>query len=194
MMSALQSSPTLRAHTLIQQNITSIKGRLETARTEAVTGQVVDVGRAVNGNTAKVNLLSEAIAYADDRKNVLDFDPMTLESTLVPGVHVLGDACANGDMPKSGFSANSQAKVCAQAVLAAMTGKKAFPPRFRNTCWSLVGDEYGIKVGANYKAGDGKIEKTDGFVSQVGEDDETHAATAAEGFGWYEAMTDDIFG
>jgi len=121
-------------------------------------------------------------------------DPATLESTLVPGVHVLGDACANGDMPKSGFSANSQAKVCAQAVMAAMTGKKAFPPRFRNTCWSLVGDEYGIKVGASYKAGDGKIEKVDGFVSQVGEDDATHAATAAEGFGWYEAMTGDIFG
>ena len=121
-------------------------------------------------------------------------DPATLESTLVPGVHVLGDACANGDMPKSGFSANSQAKACAQAVVAAMTGKKAFPPRFRNTCWSLVGDDYGIKVGANYKAGDGKIEKTEGFISQLNEADATHAATAGEGFGWYEAMTSDIFG
>ena len=121
-------------------------------------------------------------------------DPSTLESTLVPGVHVLGDACANGDMPKSGFSANSQAKACAQAVVAAMTDKKAFPPRFRNTCWSLVGDEYGIKVGANYKAGDGKIEKTEGFISQLNEDDATHAATAEEGYGWYEAMTTDIFG
>ncbi len=121
-------------------------------------------------------------------------DPATLESTLVPGVHVLGDACANGDMPKSGFSANSQAKACAQAVLAAMTDRRAFPPRFRNTCWSLVGDDYGIKVGASYKAGDGKIEKTEGFISQVGEDDATHAQTAAEGIGWYEAMTGEIFG
>lgn len=121
-------------------------------------------------------------------------NPATLESTFVPGVHVLGDACANGAMPKSGFSANSQAKACAQAVLAAMTDKKAFPPRFRNTCWSLVGDDYGIKVGASYKAGDEKIEKVDGFISQVGEDDATHAATAAEGFGWYEAMTSEIFG
>jgi len=94
MMSALQSSPTLRAHTLIQQNITSIKGRLETARTEAVTGQVVDVGRAVNGNTAKVNLLSEAIAYADDRKNVLDFEGSrmsTAQATLTSLRDTAGD-------------------------------------------------------------------------------------------------------
>ncbi len=68
------NTPTLRAHTLIQQNISSIKGRLETARSEAVTGQIVDVARAVNGDTAKVNLLSEAIAYSDDRKAVLDFE------------------------------------------------------------------------------------------------------------------------
>lgn len=121
-------------------------------------------------------------------------DPATLESTLVPGVHVLGDACDNGDMPKSGFSANSQAKACAMAVTAAMTDRKAFPPRFRNTCWSLAGTDYGLKVGADYKAGDGRIEKTSGFISQLNEDDATHAATAAEGFAWYEAMTKDIFG
>ena len=31
----------------------------------------------------------------------------TFESTLVPNVHVTGDTCMAGKMPKSGFSANS---------------------------------------------------------------------------------------
>src|SRR5690606_14249702 len=43
-------------------------------------------------------------------------DPGTFESTLVPSVHVLGDACFAGAMPKSAFSANAQAKVAALAI------------------------------------------------------------------------------
>lgn len=120
-------------------------------------------------------------------------DPVTMESKLVKGVHVLGDACANGDMPKSGFSANSQAKVVANQVRAAMGDGKAFPPRFRNTCWSLLADEDGVKVGADYKSGEDKITKTDGFISKVGEDDDTRATTAVEAVGWYEAITKDIW-
>lgn len=45
-------------------------------------------------------------------------------------VYVLGDASQQGDMPKSGFSANSQAKVCANAVRGALTGSKVFPAKF----------------------------------------------------------------
>ncbi|MGA1644557.1 MAG: FAD-dependent oxidoreductase, partial [bacterium] len=43
-------------------------------------------------------------------------DHVTFESKLVPNVHVIGDACKAGAMPKSGFSANSQGKVAAAAV------------------------------------------------------------------------------
>lgn len=120
-------------------------------------------------------------------------NPVTMESTLMPGVHVLGDACANGDMPKSGFSANSQAKVVANQVRAMMGEGKAFPPRFRNTCWSLLAAEDGVKVGADYVSGDDKITKTEGFISAVGEDAATRAATADEAVGWYEAITADIW-
>jgi len=121
-------------------------------------------------------------------------DPVTMESKIVKGVHVLGDACANGDMPKSGFSANSQAKVVANQVRAAMGDGRAFPPRFRNTCWSLLGDEDGVKVGADYKSGEDKITKTEGFISKVGEDAETRSATASEAVGWYEAISKDAWG
>ena len=110
-----------------------------------------------------------------------------------PDVHVLGDASQQGDMPKSGFSANSQAKVCAMAVRGALTGSKVFPARFSNTCWSLIGTDDGVKVGASYKATDEKIAKVDGFISQLGEDAALRKQTYEESIGWYNGITADMF-
>ena len=41
------------------------------------------------------------------------------------------------ELPKSGFSANSQAKVCANAVRGALTGSRVFPAKFSNTSMSV---------------------------------------------------------
>ena len=43
-------------------------------------------------------------------------DPASMKSASDPNVYVVGDACIPGDMPKSAFSANSQAKVAAMMV------------------------------------------------------------------------------
>lgn len=48
----------------------------------------------------------------------------TFESRLQRHVHVIGDACDAGAMPKTGFSANSQAKICAANLVALMNGKE----------------------------------------------------------------------
>ncbi|KUJ76164.1 flavocytochrome C [Ruegeria marisrubri] len=118
----------------------------------------------------------------------------TMQSRIDENIHVLGDACAQGDMPKSGFSANSQAKVAAMAVLSALTDSKLFPAKFSNTCWSLIDTNDGVKVGATYEATDEKIAKVDGFISQTGEDAELRQATYEESVGWYAGITADIFG
>ena len=117
-----------------------------------------------------------------------------LSSKMDENIHVLGDACSQGDMPKSGFSANSQAKVCANAVRGALTGSTVFPARFANTCWSLIDTNDGIKVGATYEATDEKIAKVDGFISENGESAEVRQATYEESVGWYDGMTADMFG
>ncbi|MFD1341877.1 FCSD flavin-binding domain-containing protein [Litorisediminicola beolgyonensis] len=117
-----------------------------------------------------------------------------MSSKMDEAVHILGDASAQGDMPKSGFSANSQAKVCAMAVRGALTGSRVFPARFNNTCWSLISGEDGVKVGAAYEATDEKIASTEGFISQTGEDPATRKATYEESLGWYRAITEDMFG
>ena len=118
----------------------------------------------------------------------------TMQSRKNSDIHVLGDAAAQGDMPKSGFSANSQAKVCAMAVRAALTDSKLFPAKFSNTCWSLVDTNNGIKVGASYEATDEKIAKISGFVSKTGEDAALRKATYEESEGWYSGITADMFG
>lgn len=120
--------------------------------------------------------------------------PATMQSRQYEDIHVLGDASIAGDMPKSAFSANSQAKVCALAVRAALTGAKIFPARFRNTCWSTLAPEDTVKVGANYEASEAKIAKIEGFISEVGESAELRKQTRAEADAWYAGITADIFG
>ena len=117
-----------------------------------------------------------------------------MSSRIDPNIYVLGDAAAQGDMPKSGFSANSQAKVCANAVRGALTGSTVFPARYANTCWSLIDTDDGVKVGATYEATEEKIASVESFISQTGETAEVRAATYQESIGWYDGIIADMFG
>lgn len=109
-------------------------------------------------------------------------------------VTVLGDAADQGEMPKSAFSANSQAKVAANALVAELTGGRAFPPRYTNTCWSLIAENDGVKVGASYRPQEGRIAAVDSFISQPGEPADLRRRTFEESIGWYRAISADIFG
>lgn len=138
-------------------------------------GRIAEIAGVTDGNWAPVNAID-------------------LSSKMDENVHILGDACAQGDMPKSGFSANSQAKVAANAIRGALTGSRVFPARFANTCWSLIDTNDGIKVGASYEATPEKIAKVDGFISSTGEDAALRQATYEESIGWYDGITEDMFG
>ena len=138
-------------------------------------GRIAELAGVTEGNFAPVN--------ASDMSTKANAD-----------IYVLGDASQQGDMPKSGFSANSQAKVCANAVRGSLTGSKVFPAKFSNTCWSLVHENDGIKVGATYKATAEKIAKVDGFISATNESAELRKATYEESEGWYAGITADMFG
>ena len=120
-------------------------------------------------------------------------DPADFSSKLVKDVYVLGDASIAKAMPKSGFSANSQAKVVANAVQAELAGKKKFPARFRNTCWSLIAPDDDIKVGASYTPGEGMLDAHDKFVSQSSDDAATRAQNYQESLAWYDAITKEMF-
>jgi NADPH-dependent 2,4-dienoyl-CoA reductase/sulfur reductase-like enzyme len=116
-----------------------------------------------------------------------------MSSKMDENIYVLGDSAAQGAMPKSGFSANSQAKVAANAIVAALTDGRAFPARFSNTCWSLIDTDDGVKVGATYEPSDEGIVSTSSFISEIGESPETRAETYRESLGWYDAIVADMF-
>jgi len=118
----------------------------------------------------------------------------SMRSTEDENVYVLGDASIAGAMPKSGFSANSQAKVAAMNVRAELIDGEVSPARFSNICWSLIGTDNGVKVGAQYAVEDGNIEATSTFISKTGEDDALRKITYQESLGWYDGITKDIFG
>jgi sulfide dehydrogenase [flavocytochrome c] flavoprotein chain len=65
---------------------------------------------------------------------------LTMESTAVPGIHVLGDATLSAPlMPKSGHLANQHAKVAAAAIIQLLKGEAINPtPVVANTCYSFV--------------------------------------------------------
>ncbi|QTN25787.1 FAD-dependent oxidoreductase [Rhizobacter sp. AJA081-3] len=65
---------------------------------------------------------------------------LTMESTAVPGVHVLGDATFPAPtMPKSGHMANQHAKVAAAAIIQLLRGEAVnATPVVMNTCYSFV--------------------------------------------------------
>ena len=77
-----------------------------------------------------------------------DVDWRTLESKAVKRIHVLGDATLSAPgMPKSGHMTNSQAKVCAAAVVALVNGQTPNPaPVMNNTCYSFVSGNEVIHV------------------------------------------------
>lgn len=120
-------------------------------------------------------------------------DPASMKSRADPNIYVLGDATIASAMPKSAFSANSQAKVAANSIRGELTGSAIFPARYSNTCWSLISPNNSVKVGASYKAGTEQIDAVSKFISQVGEDAAVRESNYGESVGWYEGITADMF-
>jgi sulfide dehydrogenase [flavocytochrome c] flavoprotein chain len=129
-----------------------------------------------------------------DQSGWCPVDAASMRSASDPNVYVIGDATIAGDMPKSAFSANSQAKVAAMAIRGELAGARTFPARYTNTCWSLIAPDDTVKVGGRYEPKDGKIAAVETFVSKTGEPPELRRQTQEENMGWYAGITADIFG
>lgn len=167
-------------------SMTVFSGELESAHKCAVAS-IIPAQQA--GSIAKASGLT-------DDKGWCPVDHATFESTLQKGVHVIGDACAADPMPKSAYSASSQAKVCAAAVAAALAGGKAATPAYTNTCYSIVGPNYGISVAAVYKLEGGKLAavKGAGGLSPANASAEMRKREVLYAHSWFKNITADMFG
>ena len=120
----------------------------------------------------------------------------TFASAVAPNIHVLGDACLAGSMPKSGFSANSQAKACARAIVSHFQGESPPEPALINTCYSLLSESYGISVAAVYRLDkDNQIASIPGAsgTSPPNAPAEYRSLEADYARGWYASITAEMF-
>lgn len=120
-------------------------------------------------------------------------DPASMRSKADPNIYVLGDASIASAMPKSAFSANSQAKVAAKAIRAELTDASAVPAQYSNTCWSLISPNNSVKVGAAYQPGKEGIEVVSNFISQTKEDPRTRELNFKDSVAWYSDISKDMF-
>ncbi len=122
-------------------------------------------------------------------------DQRTFESSLHKDVFVIGDSCIAGAMPKSGYAANSQGKVCAAMIAARVNGRDDPEPSYVNTCYSIVTPDYGISVAAVYQYKDGKIVAVEGAsgVSPSDASPEIRKREAVYQRSWFNNITADMF-
>jgi len=120
---------------------------------------------------------------------------LTMESTAVPGIHVLGDAVfPAAQMPKSGHMANQHGKVAAAAIIQLLRGEPVNPtPVVMNTCYSFVTAQDVVHVASvhQYDA----AEKT--FKPVAGAGGVSAAASALEGryaLSWADNIWHDMLG
>ncbi|WP_319774658.1 NAD(P)/FAD-dependent oxidoreductase [Breoghania sp.] len=155
---------------------------------DTFTGALVNVIPA-----QKAGIIAREAGLADD-SGFCPIDAASMRSALDDSIFILGDASIAGAMPKSAFSANSQAKVAAMNVRGDLVGSKIFPARFTNTCWSLIETDNAVKVGGQYAPGADGIASTSTFISQIHEPADLRKTNAEEAVGWYQGITADIFG
>jgi len=122
-------------------------------------------------------------------------DQKTFESKIHAGIHVVGDASVASPLPKSGYAANSEAKVCAAAVYAMLNGKDMVEPSWVNTCYSVIHPGDGISVAMVYAYEGEKIVKVPGAGGLTGKfDPALRKREEAYAHSWFNNITADVFG
>jgi sulfide dehydrogenase [flavocytochrome c] flavoprotein chain len=173
-------------------NVTEVEAREMTLVTEfgrhkAQVANVIPPQRA--------GRIAQAAGVAD-RSGWCPIDPVTFESRLQPNIHVIGDASIAGGMPKSAFSANAQAKVCAAAVAGLLRGEAPSASKLVNTCYSLVAPDYGISVAGVYRPVDGVLTDVEGAggTSPPDAPPAFRALEATYAEAWFRTTTAEVFG
>ena len=135
------------------------------------------------------------IAGATDATGWCPIDPVTFQSKLVKNVHVIGDACLGGGIPKSASAASGQGKACAVAIVDLLAGRAPDTPRLTGVCYNTVAPGYGFSLAGNYQPkGDIFAEVEGGATSPVDAPRELRAREAAEAERWFQTITADTFG
>src|SRR5664279_3933433 len=135
------------------------------------------------------------IAGAVDNTGWCPIDPVTFASKLVPDIHVIGDACIAGGLPKSASAANAEGKACADAVVSLIAGKTPPIPKLFGACYNTVAPGYAFSQSGIYQAREGMFAEVEGLTtSPVDAPRDVRAREADEAKSWFKTITVDAFG
>ena len=134
------------------------------------------------------------IAGAADRTGWCPIDPATFASTLVPNVHVIGDACFGGSIPKSASAAQAQARACAAAIVSMLSDKTPETSRLNGACYNIVAPGYAFSLKGVYQPKEGQFAEVEVVTSPVDAPREIRAREAEGAREWFKTITGDAFG
>jgi sulfide dehydrogenase [flavocytochrome c] flavoprotein subunit len=137
-----------------------------------------------------------------DKKGWCPVNKKTFESTLQPDIHVIGDAANATKMPKSGYAAYSQAQVCAMEVVMALYDREMGTSTYLNTCYSIIGKDYGVSVATVYRLSEGSLSEGKmivpvegaGGVSPIDASAEDRKREVFYAHSWFKNITHEMFG
>lgn len=96
-------------------------------------------------------------AGAADETGWCPVDPATFASTLVPHVHVIGDAAFAPPLPKAAATAVSVAETCAQAIVRDLTQTGVTEPNWHAGCYSLAAPGHGFEASTDFHIAGGHV-------------------------------------
>ena len=130
------------------KKVTEINAASKTLLIEGLEDVRGDVVNLIPPQRAGAIAVAAGVVGPD--KNWCPINPTTFESTLKKDIHVIGDACVAGAMPKSGYSANSEAKTCATNIVNMMNGRELVDMSSINTCFSYLSAKEAVSVTGVY--------------------------------------------
>ncbi len=119
--------------------------------TELLKGDVINVIPP-----QRAGIIAQKASVVGPDKKWCSVDQVSFESTQVKDIHVIGDACFAGALPKSTYAANSEAKVCALNIAQTLNGKELIAPSHVNVCYSYITDKEAVSVSGIYIEKEGK--------------------------------------
>jgi sulfide dehydrogenase [flavocytochrome c] flavoprotein chain len=142
----------------------------------------------------KAGWIADVAGTADDT-GWCPIDPTTFASKLVPNIHVVGDACLGGGIPKSASAANAQGTACAAAVASLISGKAPDMPKLTGVCYNIVAPGYAFSLSGIYQPKDDIFAEVEGGgTSPVDAPRDVRAREAEDAQRWFKTITVDSFG
>jgi sulfide dehydrogenase [flavocytochrome c] flavoprotein subunit len=172
-------------------------GRIERADTsnmqlfsssgQTFKGAVVNLIPPQQANAIAVN------AGLTDQNGWCSVNQKTFESSKQKNIHVIGDACIAGDMPKTGHAANTQAKICAAAIVSDIKGVDMPEMVYSTSIYSLLAKKYAISQAFVYRLKNNKITTVSGGDSPIKASKKVRLQESKYALGWYKSITADAF-